>query len=50
MQDFTQQMDTIRLTNEQSAGMIRDMATHFGQIRNVTALITTIAEQTNFWP
>ena len=47
MQDFTQQMDTIRLTNEQSAGMIRDMATHFGQIRNVTALITAIAEQTN---
>lgn len=47
MQDFTQQMDTIRLTNEQSAGMIRDMATHSGQIRSVTALITAIAEQTN---
>ena len=47
MQDFTQQMETIRLTNEQSSAMIRDMATHSGEIRNVTSLITAIAEQTN---
>ncbi|MFJ7935280.1 methyl-accepting chemotaxis protein [Sporosarcina sp. NPDC096371] len=47
MQDFTQRMNTIQLTNEQNSAMIRDMATHSGQIRNVTALITTIAEQTN---
>ena len=47
IQDFTQQMETIRLTNEQSSAMIRDMATHSGEIRNVTSLITAIAEQTN---
>lgn len=47
MQNFTKQMGMIRTTIGQSSETIRGMATHSEQIRNVTSLITAIAEQTN---
>ena len=47
MQNFTNQMQTIRTTISQSSNTIQDMATHSEQIKNVTTLITAIAEQTN---
>ncbi|WP_342513544.1 methyl-accepting chemotaxis protein [Sporosarcina sp. FSL K6-1522] len=47
MHNFTKQMSIIRTTIGQSSETIGDMATHSEQIRQVTALITAIAEQTN---
>ncbi|WP_203249265.1 methyl-accepting chemotaxis protein [Sporosarcina beigongshangi] len=47
MNDFTDQMQSIRTTMEQSTTIISEMATHSEQIRSVTALITGIADQTN---
>ncbi|WP_318618246.1 methyl-accepting chemotaxis protein [Sporosarcina sp. YIM B06819] len=47
MNDFTDQMQSIRSTMGQSTDIINEMATHSEKIRTVTALITGIADQTN---
>ncbi|CAM3163879.1 methyl-accepting chemotaxis protein [Filibacter tadaridae] len=47
MGNVTTQMKIINSTIGQSAGIMGKMADHSGEIRNVTKLITAIAEQTN---
>lgn len=47
MHEFVEQMNSIRTTFEQSVHTIQEMANHSEEIRQVTALITSIAEQTN---
>ena len=47
MEDVTEQMTIISTSIGQSATIMNEMADHSEEIRHVTRLITTIAEQTN---
>ncbi len=47
MGQVTEQMNTISNTIGHSAGIISEMANHSEEIRNVTKMITSLAEQTN---